>query len=542
MRWRPLICLVPFLLVTVAARADELGARIEARLLAGHEAPATEEEFETLAVVERFYRARGMGPIWVGDGGALPRAREMAELLLRADLDALESTDYGAGVIGTLLTATDPDRLADLEIRLSLGLVQFASDLGEGRTAPNVADPELFPYRDKVDKPEVLAAAATADDLAALVDRYRPNSPRYARLRQALADFRAMAELGGWDPIAEGQTLRPGMTDPRVGQIRSRLLKWGDLAPEADLARASGDPNLYDDALVAAVERMQYRHGLEEDGIVGRNSLAALNVSVEDRIDQIVLNLERRRWLPDDLGRRYVFVNLADFDLKVVDGDRTIHDTRVIVGLPYRRTPVFSEEISYLELNPYWHVPPSIARRDILPRVQSDPGYMAANNYTLFSDWSTGATVVDPLTVDWSTVTPRSFGYKVRQEPGDNNALGRVKFMFPNRFSVYLHDTPARSLFNRAERSFSSGCIRVMDPLRLAEIVLDGLPGWDRGRIDQTIASGAPTVVSLPEPLPVHLSYLTAWVNKDGSVHFRSDIYERDVVLASALMGSRRPI
>ena len=226
----------------------------------------------------------------------------------------------------------------------------------------------------------------------------------------------------------------------------------------------------------------------------------------------------------------------------MVDGERTIHDTRVVVGLPYRRTPVFSEEISYLELNPYWHVPPSIARRDILPRLKSDPGYLAANNYTLFSDWSAGASVVDPLSVDWSAVTPRGFGYKIRQEPGDNNALGRIKFMFPNRFSIYLHDTPAKSLFNRAERSFSSGCIRVMNPLGLAEVVLDGMPGWDRARIDRIIETGAPTVVSLAEPLPVHLSYQTAWVNKDGSVHFRSDIYERDVVLAAALMGTRRPL
>ncbi len=404
---RPVFCLVSLLLVTAAARADDLGTQIEARLGAGFDGPATEEEFETLAVVDGFYRARDMRPIWVGEAGALPRARQMADLLLLADRDGLVSGDYGAAAVGPLLTATDLGRLADLEVRLSLGLVQFVADLGEGRTAPNVADPELFPYRDKVDKPDVLVAAATAADLAELVDRYRPHSPRYDRLRQALADYRAIAELGGWEAISEGPTLKPEMTDPRIGAVRSRLLLWGDLSPDADLAGAGGDPDFYDEALVTAVERVQYRHGLEQDGLIGRGTLGALNVPVEDRIDQIVLNLERRRWLPDDLGRRYVFVNLADFNLKVVDGERTIHDTRVVVGLPYRRTPVFSEEISYLELNPYWHVPPSIARRDILPRLQSDPGYLAANNYTLFSDWSAGATVVDPLGVDWSEVTPR---------------------------------------------------------------------------------------------------------------------------------------
>ena len=537
---RPGVIIVALVFSASAAHADGLGDRVEAALFAGIGAQVTDDELETLAVVEGVYRARGMRPIWVDESGALPRARQLADLLFQAERDGLDPDDYGAARLGTMLAATDLDALAELDIMLSLGIVQFSADLGRGRTAPNVADPDLFPFREEVDKAAILSAVDTAGDLDLLIDRHRPQSPRYDRLRAALADYRAMVELGGWDPIPDGPALKPGMTDPRVGLVRARLLLWGDLSADADFSRSGGDGDFYDEALVPAVERMQYRHGLTQDGVIGRNSLAALNVSVEDRVEQIVLNLERRRWLPDDLGHRYVFVNLADFNLKVVDGDRTIHETRVVVGRPYHRTPVFSDQITYLELNPFWHVPRSIARNELLPKIQSDPGYLADNNYTLFSDWSADATVIDPFSVDWDSIAPDAFPYKIRQEPGDGNAPGRLKFMFPNRFNIYLHDTPAKSLFVRAQRSFSHGCIRVMDPVSLAEIVLSGTSVWTADRIDEVIASGNRTVVTLAEPLPVHLSYQTAWVNKDRSVHFRSDIYDRDMVLAEALMGSRR--
>ncbi len=536
---RTVFVLISMLLGSAAAHADGLRDRLEAVLLAGLGADANEDEAETFAIVEGVYRDRDLTPIWVDETGALPRARQLARLLVQADFDALDPDDYGAAIVDTMLASGNADMLAQLDVRLSLGLVQFAADLGQGRTAPNVADPDLFPYRDRVDKAAVLSAVGTAGDIALLVDKFRPQSPRYERLRAALADYRAMAEMGGWAPIPDGPVLKPGMTDPRIGAVRARLLLWGDLAADADLSRRGGDGDFYDDALEAAVQRMQYRHGLTQDGVIGPSSLGALNVSVEDRLEQIVLNLERRRWMPEDLGARYIFVNLADFNLKVVEGDRTIHETRVVVGLPYRRTPVFSDQMSYLEFNPYWHVPPSIARRDLLPKIQADSGFLAKNGYTVFSDWSASATVVDPASVDWSAVTPQNFGYKIRQEPGGGNALGRVKFMFPNRFSIYLHDTPAKSLFDRAERSFSAGCIRVRDPMSLAEIVLEGVPDWTRDRIDETVASGRRTVVSLAEQLPVHLSYQTAWANKDRTVHFRTDIYDRDMELAEALMGTR---
>jgi murein L,D-transpeptidase YcbB/YkuD len=195
--------------------------------------------------------------------------------------------------------------------------------------------------------------------------------------------------------------------------------------------------------------------------------------------------------------------------------------------------------MTYVEINPYWNVPPSIARDELLPKIKQDVSYLVRNNYVLFSDWSSGATVVDPQSIDWSRVSKSSFPYKIRQDSGDFNALGRVKFMFPNRFNIYLHDTPAKSLFSRPERTFSHGCIRVQDPVLLAEYVLALNEGWPRERIDAAVASGERTVVALGKPLPVHITYLTSWVNKDGSVHFRNDVYARDATLAKALIGTR---
>jgi murein L,D-transpeptidase YcbB/YkuD len=214
-----------------------------------------------------------------------------------------------------------------------------------------------------------------------------------------------------------------------------------------------------------------------------------------------------------------------------------VFDTRVVVGAPYHRTPVFSGEMTYVEINPYWNVPPSIARNELLPKIKENPGYVAANNFELLSDWSDSARVLDPYTIDWSAMTPERFAYKLRQGPGPGNALGHIKFMFPNPFNVYLHDTPARGLFAKDQRSFSHGCIRVQDPETFGAFVLDRQPGWSLDAINAAIATGKRQIVSLEQPLPVHIAYLTAWVNKDGSVNFRRDVYGRDAILAAALLG-----
>ncbi len=510
-----------------AAGQTSVAAEDLARYLRMGAGTASEQAAERLVVLAAFYRERQMAPLWLDENGATARARSLAAALRSADRSGLDPEDYGASIIAGLLPAGAPDERAELELRLSLGLIEITSDLASGRLEPHKVDPELFVYPQEVDPAKVIRTAATVTDIAAFVGSFEPAQPEYQRLRAALADYRALAAAGGWPAVTDGPTLKPGMTAPRVAQLRARL----------GVPAASGtDPALFDDELARAVESFQQRHGLEQDGAVGQNTLAALNVSVEDQIRQILLNLERRRWMPDNPGERYVFVNLADFELKVVDGPKTVFDTRVVVGAPYHRTPVFSGEMTYLEINPYWNVPPSIARNELLPKIRQDPGYLAANNFELLSDWSDSAKVLDAHTIDWSTVTPERFAYKLRQGPGPGNALGHIKFMFPNRFNVYLHDTPARGLFAKDQRSFSHGCIRVANPEQLGAFVLDRQDGWSLAEIEAAIATGQRMVVPLQEPLPVHITYLTAWVNKDGSVNFRRDVYGRDEILAAALL------
>jgi murein L,D-transpeptidase YcbB/YkuD len=533
---RPALVLTAFLLGVTPAPGQTPAPTVQpdaaAQALARHLSQGTgtvsERDAELLVVLAKFYQERQMTPLWLDAGGPSARAETLAGVLRDADQDGLDPADYHASIITQLLAAKTPDQWAEFELRLSLGLVEMTSDLASGRLEPRHVNPELFVYPQEVDPAAVIRAAATAPDMATFVAGYEPKQPEYRRLKAALAEYRALATTGGWPTIQDGPTLKPGMAGPRVLQLRARL----DVpAPQG------GDPARYDDALAAAVKQFQARHGLEQDGFVGQNTLAALNVPVEDRVRQILLNLERRRWMADEPGPRYVFVNLADFELKMVEEPHTVFDTRVVVGAPYHRTPVFSGEMTYLELNPYWNVPPSIARNELLPKIKADPGYLAANDFELLSDWSDSARVLDPHAIDWRAVRPDTFAYKIRQGPGPGNALGYIKFIFPNQFNIYLHDTPARGLFARDVRDFSHGCIRVQDPEALAAVVLDRQPGWSEEQINAAIATGQRRIVTLDQPLPVHIAYLTAWVNKDGSVNFRSDVYGRDAILAAALFG-----
>ena len=490
---------------------------------------ASEHAAQLLVVLAQFYGERQMAPLWLDQNGPSERARALAAVLRDADQEGLDPGDYDVSIITGLLAAATPDARAELELRLSLSLLEITSDLASGRLQPQQVNPELFVYPREVDPAEVIRAAAGASDIAAFVASFEPKQPEYLRLKAALADYRALAAAGGWPSIDDGPTLKPGMAGPKVAQLRARLKV--PAAPGAD-------PAHFDPALADAVKQFQTLQGLEPDGVIGKNTLAALNVPVEERVRQILLNLERRRWMADDPGERYVFVNLADFELKVVDGPKTVFDTRVVVGAPYHRTPVFSGAMTYLEINPYWNVPPSIARNELLPKIKQDPGYLAANNFELLSDWSDSARVLDPHAIDWRAVTPERFIYKLRQGPGPGNALGHVKFMFPNRFNVYLHDTPARALFAKDQRSFSHGCIRVENPEAFGAFVLSRQPGWSLEAIKAAIATGQRQIVTLDQPLPVHIAYLTAWVNKDGSVNFRRDVYGRDSILAAALLGA----
>ena len=497
-----------------------------------------EEDASDLALLMRFYAERGGEPLWVKPEEATPAAFALAEILKTADQEGLDPDDYGAAAIQPLLASSLPDLLAQLEWRLSLGVVQYAADLNGGRLEPREVDPELFVYPRALDKAQLLEQLAAGGDVAALLSGLAPVDPGYALLRDALERYRTRAGSLEPPPVPEGDTLDPGMRDPRVVALRARLLYVGDMTT-AEQALGEGDPSFFDAPLENAVKRFQARHGLEPDGRAGKNTLEAVNLSLGVRVQQILLNLERLRWVAGPRPKRYLDVNLADFTLRIFEGAEEVFFSRVVVGDPVNRTPVFRRDMTYLVLNPYWNVPPSIATKELLPKIKQDPAYLTDRNYELLSGWSEGASLVSPASVDWSQVSARSFPYKIRQKPGEGNALGRVKFMLPNEFNIYLHDTPAKSLFSRSQRTFSHGCIRVARPMDLAAFLLQEDESWTPESIQTAIESGEQRVVSLLRPLPVLIDYRTAWVDEELRVQFRNDVYERDRRLAAALLGPR---
>lgn len=488
----------------------------------GAQAPEPAEAVEAVGAVEAFHAARPEKLVWLEDGApATPNTHGLAvrAALQGADREGLEPADYG------IPAAATPQAL---DRAMTATLLEYLTDLQAGRVAPRNADPDLFVYQRDVDGLRLLEAVAGSADPARTIADLAPANPVYRRLRRLLSEYRRLAGAGGWSTVPAGETLKPGVTDPRVGTVRRRLAATGDLTLPED----PGDR--YDETLEVAVRAFQRRHGLDADGQIGARTVAALNVPVETRIRQIELNMERFRWMPDEFGDDHVFVNLAGFELDLVVQGTTRLAMRVVVGRQYRETPVFSDRIRYLEFNPTWTVPPKIAVNDLLPKIRQDPGFLSAGGYEVYAGWQDGAPKVDPATVDWSAVGKGRFPYRLRQNPGKKNALGQVKFMFPNRFDVYLHDTPAREHFRRSVRTFSSGCIRLEKPLALAEALLRA-DRQEPAQVTAILRSEATARINLATPIPVHLTYLTAWIGEGGTVEFRDDVYGRDALLAKAL-------
>jgi murein L,D-transpeptidase YcbB/YkuD len=295
------------------------------------------------------------------------------------------------------------------------------------------------------------------------------------------------------------------------------------------------DADVFDEGVENAVKRFQSRHGLIQDGVVGPATIGELNVRPEERIRQIEVNMERWRWLHETMGDRHIFVNVANFELGVVEGRHRVMTMRTIVGKHYQRTPVFSAQMTHLVLNPYWNVPASIAVREMLPLIRKNLDYLKNNSIKVFLVHGSGKTEVDPSTVEWASVSSEEFNYFFRQEAGPKNSLGRIKFMFPNKFNVYLHDTPHKELFERPVRQFSHGCIRIEKPLELAEYLLRGDPRWTQEDLLRALDGSVDRAVKLPRPIGVHVLYWTAWVDEEGTVQFRDDVYGRDMLVARAL-------
>jgi len=494
------------------------------------------------AALPLFYERRLFRPAWITDDGPLSQADSLVQSVQEAHREGLRPEGYHLSDIKSLLAEVreatiqkeplSPEKLADLDLLLTDVFLIYSSHLLRGRVNPETIQAEWYAESRKANLDRILQIALDARQIENVLQSLLPRDPGYARLRQALLDYRSIVQRGGWPEVPGGPKMRLGDFGERIRILRHRLAVSGDLDPAQER-----DGLLFNVALERGVKKFQQRHGLQIDGVVGPATLAALNFSADKRVRQIEANLERWRWLPQEFGPRYILVNIANFGLEVMENGRTVMTMRAIVGKSFQRTPVFSAEMTYLVFCPYWNVPDSIVKEEMLPLIHKDPGYLAQNQLKLFQGWGSQQKEIDPKTVDWSGVNAENFPYHLRQEPGPMNPLGRVKLMFPNKFNVYLHDSPARVLFWKPEREFSHGCIRIHKAQELAEYVLRGEPGWTPESVREAAEKSLDQIVRLPEPIPVHMLYWTAWVDADGVVHFRKDIYGRDKPLEEALGG-----
>lgn len=454
------------------------------------------------------YTARDWRPLWTDGQTLTARGKALEQGLRQAGLHGLDPRRYS-------LPETHDQAAQD--IALSLAALRLAEDLRAGVLAPAPAPTA------SADLTAFLSQLATAQEPAtALYALAAPQTPLYTGLLNALAAYRRIASHGGWPRLPDGPLLRPGDTAPAlVPLLRQRLRASGDLNAE-EIPQNEIDGSIYTLSLENAVRRFQDRHGLDPDGVIGPRTRSALNESVDSRIRTLQLNLDRLRQLPDALGARHVLVNTAGFELFLFQDSQPVFRSPTIVGTRRHPTPSFSDTIEYVVFNPYWNIPRSIAINEIAPQAALDPAYIFREDMQVLAP---GGELVNPFSVDWWAAARGDMPYRLRQRPGPQNALGRLKILFPNHFSVYLHDTPARSLFDQRVRAFSHGCVRVARPLELAAQVL----GWPVEEVTQKVDQERREWVTVSTPTPVHVTYLTAWVDPEtGTIHFRDDIYGRD--------------
>ena len=529
---KSLLCIL-FLLIggaetaTAISVTDELRGRLETSVYRDPNIPWTVagEPIRAQEALPAFYESRFFEPAWVSgsDPGVV---EDLIQAIRESTRHGLNPEDYHLKKISELwgkLPNEDTRELADLDFLLTDAFLMLGAHLVAGRVDPESFDPEWQAVRREVDLVQTLNVAIRAGKPRQVLASLAPSHPGYGLLLSALEIYR---DFEPWEPVPEdGKRIEPD--DARWPAVLARLRATDDLPKGIE-------PHDLEGAL-EAVKRFQRRHGLGDDGVVGPKTQQAMNVPLSERIRSLELNLERWRWLPRDLGDRYVLVDIPAFSLRVVERGVTIFESRVVVGRAFRRTPVMTDTIRYLVLNPYWEVPHKLAVEDKLPEIRKDFSYLQRNGFQVFQGWGSEQREIDPTTLDWQSMSRKNFPFRLRQAPGPLNALGRIKFMFPNKFSVYLHDTPGREIFRLPERAASSGCIRVEKPLELAAVLLAGSPEGSVEALERLLAQESNRTVPIRAVWPVHLQYWTAAVDESGRLGFRNDIYGRDRALAEAL-------
>lgn len=525
----------------------------------------------------KLYEERNYVPLWIDNDGPSSQAYEMIEIIRNSDNEALDPDYYNISEIESILKRIEQDRnsgdsydaldLAELELLLSNSFLTYTHDLHYGRVRAEQINLELLSGERPVNLSKLLVTAVETDQVQETLEGLLPKYPMYAMLRISLKEYREIAAKGGWQPVAYGNKFKKGARGQRVLALSKRLKVTGELDSSIP------GSEVFDDSLDQAVRKYQQRNGLYVDGVVGISTIEALNVPVEERISQIELTMERWRLLPQYLGNRYILVNIANYHLYGIENNNDTINMRIVVGKPQWNTPMFSEEMTHLIINPYWNIPPSIFKDDIAPKIMEDSEYMSKQNMDAMGLKAPEKIVVEEaevvkvvVNVEATEVTDGdntgetelseveiqnkkaqeeyiskvlSGKYRLRQNPGPGNPLGRIKFLFPNKHSVYLHDTPNRGFFKKAQRNFSHGCIRVEKPLELAEFVLSSNPSWTQNTIQSSINKMKTKTVHLDESITVYILYFTTWVDNEGTVNFHKDIYGLDKTLYNALRTTR---
>lgn len=496
---------------------------------------------------EAFYASRDHAPLFIQSGELTELGRSLRTLFETADVYGLNPADFeNAAFFPVDESATDAMAAARADIGMTLWALRYARHAMTGRINPASIASDITLSRNFVDPATVMPTLLASDDMADALLGYHPQHAQFHALREHLAELRDGTGIERHELIAEGGTLRLGDSDDRVPQLRTRLgvpdpvitasIETQNVAPIAEVEQAEVrlvstaapttieepapiDPNLFDEALDAAIKVFQTEHNLTADGIVGPATFAALNEQAGDLTPHVIANMERWRWMPRELGQFHVIANVPEYRLWVRRDGETVFTTRTVVGQNRHRTAIFSDEMEYMAVNPYWNVPSSIARNEILPRLLEDPGYIHRGNYEVIYNGNS----VDPFAINWHAAAQQGMP-RIRQRPGSRNALGEIKFMFPNQHSIYFHDTPSRSLFSRDQRAFSHGCVRVLDPWAFAEALLTNEPDWDIARARSLQGSRERSLI-LDEHIPVHIAYFTARVADDGNLIMARDIY-----------------
>ena len=474
-----------------------------------------------------FYGSRHFEPIWLdeaanGEVVFSEPARKILKLFENAASEGLRPSDYLTSDLDPAGAKGDPIKMAALETAFSGAALRYADHIYNGRIKPQSVSANLDIAPKPLDTAALLVQLATSADPVAVLTALEPVHPEFLALKAALATF----DDAGTErptPIAEGPTLRPGMSDPRVPLLRARL----DVPP--------ADGLVYDDVLVDAIKAFQATLDLDVDGVMGPATLAALNGGIPVTRADILANMERWRWMPRDLGQFNVMVNVPEFRLAINRDGREEYTTRVVVGTTKNQTPIFSDNIRHIVVNPYWNVPSSIIKGEVAPAVLRNPGYIDNQNMDLLYN----GTPVSPWQVDWTQVSTSNFPFRVRQRPGPGNALGQIKFLFPNKHDVYLHDTPSKSLFARSFRAYSHGCVRVQNPMEFADALMANEPNISRASLEAMFGPSE-RWVNPEHQIPVHIAYFTIRVEADGTLRSFGDVYGHNAKLIAA-MGLDKP-